>query len=1263
MKTQRTILSLAMATVAFTAGHFPTHAQAAPYNLPSVPLIVSIDAVPNVWFQLDDSGSMDWEILAGPHFPSCRYNPVLQCTDSTPPSQGRMQIWTGEWDDGNDKPEITTNAYIFDLGTDDHRYSSNCDVGTGNGGAWGDCWDDYGDSGSRRQNNRTRNFDIDRDWRLRSSSVNVLYFNPEETYEPWASSETYTFGNASFTNARSWPVSGETGYSERFDLNSDDDEGPFFYHYWLDGKGWNSGHSAPRANSVNMTNGSNGIVDQWDDHIKVTVSTGGITCEKVTYNPQNFSWPGSRAGINPTVTTASTAECNLATAGQSASQLRQNVANWFQYYRRRTHVARAAVGNVVAGLPEFRYGTASINQDGSSTTYAIPDSVITDYEANTKAMLDVLYNTNRSSSGTPLRRGLERIGEIYADDDSDYDSPIILSCQKNFTLLFSDGFWNGGDPGTPSNDVDGDGQTVGGENVTLADVAMHFYETDLRSDLEDAVPTDSFDSANWQHMVTYTIAFGLQGTLVDTDDDGWPNPPLDSDDDWYRNGNDVDKVEDMWHAAWNSKGQYFNAQRPEELYQDVRDALSNIASRIGGAASAAANSGSISSTSRIFQAKFDTADWHGELLAYPVNNDGTLGATAVWNANDILNGKSNSELASNSGGRDVWTWNNDSTTPTGTAFEWSSISSSQQGHLNKDWNGATDSLGQERLRYIRGDSSDEIDHGGTFRNRINRLGDVVNSDPLYIGYPPFFYSFSNYQTFFNSHKNRTGVIYIGANDGMLHAIRESDGEELFAYVPDKVIPNLPLLTNPDYEHTFFVDGPPAYGDIETTAGWKSVLAGSLRSGGQGIYALDVTSPTTFSASNVLWEFTDEVDADLGYTFGEPQIKKMANGKWAVIIGNGINNTEADGNASSTGAGALFILFIEAGVNGWSVSDYKKIVVPGGSAADPNAVFTPAAADVDGDHLIDFIYAGDRFGKMWKFDVSNSDPVNWDLAFGGNPLFATQTGQPITDRPAIAAHPLGRRLGQLVIFGTGAYIQVSDNIATGYPSQSLYAIWDFDEDWATEKSISTGDLYGNSRSELSQATFTDQTGGVRTMGGSEVSWLDGSGDPDHLGWYVDLPTDGERIVRRTVLRDNIVFFVTLIPDTDSCSAGGTGWIMAMDMATGQAPTFPVFDIDGDLDVSRDGDTYDSGTPGDPTDDLIPVGIKSPSIPNLPAMIYDDRANFTTPAPFPPEPNQARGCDAGSARAYTFTTGSNGSIQAVETATESMSCGRQSWRRER
>jgi type IV pilus assembly protein PilY1 len=1230
------------------AGLAPSLSHAGEYDLSNLPLIVSVWTPPNVFLEVDDSGSMDWEILSLPHYSLCAYDGFVHnrtifgnndtsgtvqsyCEmykDERPAGDARMLTWV--WDEdrsGNKRPAIRFDSdLIFDFNN-----SSKCNESTIVERCENKISRTLGDNDTK---------ELDMDWRIRSSDLNVVFYNPAVEYTPWVGGST-TYANAKWDQARSWPNSNDSEYKDTRDFSAKG----FQYNVWIDDKGYKTTDTRPKLD--NMTSGANGEVDLWDSYVRVKVSNSAVTCEKFTITA------ASTGGMDADKTLIS--DCSPYTGKLSLAELQQNIANWFQYYRRRVHVANAGLGRVLTDETDFRYGMGLINS--SDISKEMPDKSVKDFTTHITSILDILYKTKRASGSTPLRGGLKMAGDYYAGDLSGRKSPITLACQKNFTVLFTDGYWNDQKNTDddhqllPIKDTDGDGQKIYGnqelQSTLLADVARYYYEKDLRKDLDNIVPTDSFDSANHQHMVTYTINFGSQGLLVDENGNGWPGKnATPAGIDWYSGADtsnktpsywDPRKADDMWHAAWNSRGTYIAANSPQQLIQAFSDALDNINSRVGSAAAAGANSGSISSTSKIFQAKFDTFDWHGELLAFPVKNDGTLGEFPVWNADTELTKR----LKTSSSDRNVFTMNGNS----GVAFEWAYLNAAQKDLLDLDFEGTDDGLGESRLSYIRGVDS------GNFRTREHKLGDIVNSDPTYVGYPPFFYSYDNYQAYFTENVNRTGMVYFGANDGMFHGIRESDGKELFSYIPNRIIHKLSKLTDPDFEHEFYVDGQPEFGDVQIGGDWKSIISAGLRAGGQGYFALDVTKPDTFNAKNVLWEFTDANDADLGYGYSQPQIKRMANGKWAIIIGNGINNTEADGNASTTGTGAIYILFIEDGIGGWSNSDFVKITVPGGSVTDPNAVFTPAAADIDGDSRVDYIYAGDRNGKMWKFDVSSKTPGDWGIAFNGKPLFDAGVGHPITDRPAIDAHPMGRDLGQLVLFGTGQYIELSDTSIENQPTQSMYAIWDLSSKLAKDHKSN-----GYARSELSESGLSVQSGVRIISSGTAVDWFDDKNLPNDRGWYVDLPDEGERIRRRPILRDNQVFFVTLIPDDDPCAAGGTGWLMVLDTRTGQAPGYPVFDINGDLDVTNEKDLLKDGD-GNP---ITPAGISSPSIPNLPAIIYDDRPGFSSDTDvFPPVPNSPRGCDAGNARAYTFTTQSNGSIMAIETASEALTCGRQGW----
>ncbi|GMR14710.1 MAG: PilC/PilY family type IV pilus protein [Gammaproteobacteria bacterium] len=1202
---------VAIAVIGFSAGisNPGTAWSANILVLPKVPLFVNINAVPNIFIEMDDSGSMDWTVLAPRHFTACRYDANLDCDTIEPTGSGLIYDYTGEDDD-------FANFEYVDSASDD-AYNTGCNSGRN---VFELC--------------TNRNPD-DFDWRARSAALNVIFFNPAANYKPWPG---YT--PASFGSARSYPDPALAGYTDTRDLSG------FVYNYWIDDKGF----SGTQPDRTDVLNGANGLVDEWDSHIKVTVDSAGATCEWVTYAP-------NAAGLNRTTTTLPPSDpgCLAATGSASASALAQNIANWYQYYRRRTMVARAGVATVINDIPGFRYGFGMINDQ--NLFVEMPPASTTVYTAHNNALVDSFIEYQQQPRGTPLRRGLERIGDYYAGDLSGKVSPIVEACQKNFTVLFTDGFWNGGNPYNVTSDVDGDGAVISNRSVTLADVAKHYYDTDLSSSFPNVVPTDPFDAANWQHMVTFTIGFGVTGDLRDTDGDGWPNPALTSSDLWYTpsSGDNEKRVDDLWHAAFNSKGKYVSAKRPEDLITGLRDAIFNISDRIGSAASGSANGGSISSSSKIFQAKFDASDWHGELLA--LNVDPTTGAlgNVEWEAGGLLNLRS-------AASRNIFTFNGSS----GSNFSWTALNGSQQAALGiNPQSGLADGRGQDRLLYIRGDDSNEGPTSSDFRPRSFKLGDLTHSDPVFVGGPPFFYPFNAYSSFAAANRTRQAAVYVGGNDGMLHGFAEDTGEELFAYVPNYVIPKLNQLTDPSYGHEFFVDGSPTYGDAYINSAWKSVLVASLRGGGQAVYALDITNPAGFSAANVLWEFTDADDSDLGYYYGSPQIKKMQNGKWAAIFTSGYNNTEADTYQSATGAAYVYVVYIEDG-------SYVKIPVPGA-----DGLAEPAVADVDGDAKADFIYVGDLNGKLWKIDVTSSSSGSWAVAFSGAPLFtATTSGgipQSITTRPAIKRHPMGISNGVLVLFGTGRYLELADDTATGVPTQSVYSIWDRDGYYNGTVVPAARNNYGangfNRSTQLqNQTILVDSGSGSRIIDATASSlpiWFNADGSPKDRGWVIDLPETGERVNRRIVLRDDLAFFVTLIPQDDVCSAGGRGWLMAIDSTTGTAPRFPVFDIDGNNIVNID-DTLLVGTStggnGEP-DPTNPIGLGSLSIPNLPAFLFDDRPvdlSGSVVSVFPPSPNTSRGCGSSGARAYTYTTQTNGSVTMVTTAAQPLSCGRQSWK---
>ena len=429
---------------------------------------------------------------------------------------------------------------------------------------------------------------------------------------------------------------------------------------------------------------------------------------------------------------------------------------------------------------------------------------------------------------------------------------------------------------------------------------------------------------------------------------------------------------------------------------------------------------------------------------------------------------------------------------------------------------------------------------------------------------------------------------------------------------------------------------------------------------------------------MLWEFTDADDADLGLTFAKPTIVKMNNDKWAVIIGNGYNNSAPDDHVSATGEAALFILFIEEGQGGFQSSDFKKIVIPGsGTVAEPNGLGAVGVADVDGDSKADALYAGDLKGNLYKFDVSGNSESSWGLAFGGSPLFKAKGPadevQPITAAPVAIAHPLGIGQGGLIMFGTGKFIE-PDDISVNQPQQTFYAVWDRSLSMTITPQDTTNSMV---RSDLARIDLTE-SGGQRFFSTTSetVEWLSGT-TPDDRGWYVDLPAQNERVVRPAISRNGVVFFVTLIPSDEPCVPGGTGFLMALDSATGGIPTPEQLGSPAVFDTNGDG-VFEFDNPGDE----VVIGIEQSGIPALPAVIFDPRPlcerepsnpqcdtdgdgipDVGLTGTFPPPLNDLRGCGSEGTRIYLYTTTSNGDITQATAGLSNISCGRQGWRQRR
>ncbi|WP_424192333.1 pilus assembly protein [Ampullimonas aquatilis] len=506
----------------------------------------------------------------------------------------------------------------------------------------------------------------------------------------------------------------------------------------------------------------------------------------------------------------------------------------------------------------------------------------------------------------------------------------------------------------------------------------------------------------------------------------------------------------------------------------------------------------------------------------------------------------------------------------GVKFRWSDLNVAQKLALNT-LNGATDSLGAKRLDWLRGNHAEESGvstSNAGFRRRTSTnpdlvdwvLGDVANSTGWLMTPPAATYFDSEapgYSTFSSTYKNRTNVAFVGANDGMLHALSLVTGNELFAYVPNQLYSRLSSLTDKGYQLANFVDGSPLTGDMYASSAWHTMLFEPLGRGGQGIFALDVTDPSTYSESNAStmfkWEFTDADDVDLGYITGRPasytatslskQIGKFNDGKYYVMFGNGYFSDKSDSH-SGTGRAALFILGAEKSGSTWVLdTNYKKLTVGAKGDGPSNGLSTPIGIDIDNNSTIDYIYAADLKGNIWKFDVSSSSPSSWTEALSGEPLYtakdsATTTGQPVSSAVVATPHKLG---GWMINFATGKSITSTD-----YPTsqiQTVYGIWDKagSKDGSGNLIVQPGSPLAAGRSRLlAQTTISDNNISREFSVNAIGNWT------NYDGWYYDLPVTGE------VVLDNpdtpgggVVSFLSIHPQGGATSCGNRNLSVLMD----------------------------------------------------------------------------------------------------------------------
>lgn len=856
--------------------------------------------------------------------------------------------------------------------------------------------------------------------------------------------------------------------------------------------------------------------------------------------------------------------------GRSEEAEIANYATWYSYHRTRSKVAKAGASEAFGTLGDkFRVGYDSIwNRHGSTTITgnlpALPIPVGTNdglfSGANKETWFEYLHTAN-ANSGTPLHGALKRAGDYY-ETQTGKDGPwgpeettdTQLSCRQSYAILTTDGYWNQGDDGfelvlgkdergddndippTPVvGNVDGtDGLLITSANGketftykpaapysdtaadTLADVAMYYWKRDLRTDLPNNVFKSTQNRAFWQHMSTFGISIGLQGTLnPDTDvtlieagTKSWPNPWLRSGSttrDWGNESNY--RIDDLLHAAVNGRGSFVAATNPDAFTQALKTTLEAIKSRKASGSNVATNGAQLNTGSTLYQATYTSGEWSGDVLAYSLVG-GTRATNPTWSLMKVAG-----DNATTFRNRGVFTWDTEAQPQGGRTFP----TGGQQTALTRT-TGDSPVDGDDNADYLKGTTTLEGRGVGKLRERAGLIGDIVNSSPFYV--------------------KDINSLFIGANDGMLHAINAVDGSVRFSYVPAGLdFANLATFSDPEYEHRFFVDGGI---DVTTLAQGndKHILVGSLGRGGRGVFALDVTTPASFKASNVLWDQTFSnsnatvADSDMGYVLGAPLVRKGNNGKTLAMVGNGID--------SDDGSAVLFIYVMAAD---GTLADTIKLDT---GVGDGNGLAEPRAADLDNDGDADYVYAGDLKGNLWKFDLTDTDPDNWEIANEAKPMFTaldpSNNSQPITAAVALGREPQTTEI--FVAFGTGKYITNDDATGSDPQVQTIYSLIDRNE------------VIGG-RSDLEERTIPYW--GKDAKGRDARAWEKYSPLPAGVdGWYMDLgvpspAADGERVVTAPFLRQRALWFSSMIPKPGTdCDSTGTGYLNAIDMFTGTNP---------------------------------------------------------------------------------------------------------------
>ena len=665
-------------------------------------------------------------------------------------------------------------------------------------------------------------------------------------------------------------------------------------------------------------------------------------------------------------------------------------------------------------------------------------------------------------------------------------------------------------------------------------------------------------------------------------------------------------------------------------------------------------SSKVETGSQAYFGYYDPQNWTGALTANSLINTAgvlTISSTANWDGSCVLTGVASGATCATTGqsgpvtaqnwvtgssGRVMLTWSGTAGIP----FEWASLTSAEQSALDAGDSSQT----ADRLQFLRGDPAEEIENGGVYRNLDSQLADIIDSSSSWVG-PPSKSIFDAYETpatwldklypsttmpensgqtysnYVTTESTRQNVVYVGANDGFLHGFSAgawdttgtiynsttNTGQEVLAFMPQTVLQSIHNASNsyidyanPQYGHNYYVDATPASGDLYYGGTWHTWVVGGLGAGGSEIYALDVTTPGNFSESNAStlvmgdWQGGTSVTTNpgnfvcqnaancalnLGNTYGTPTIRRLHNGDWALIFGNGLN--------SSSGDAGIFVLTIDP-----TSSTQTMYYLSAGKSGTSDGIAYAHPVDMDQDHVVDYVYAGDVLGNVWRFDLTSNDPNAWTVTPG--PLFTTSS-QPITSDvyPVFVQGTAGVQL--MLFFGTGEKFPLTQSSGISYVTgqQSFYGIWDWNmSGWNSINStqfasMPAGTIGTLGPSNLQQQTVTiDSSTGLPSIdtpyvvcwagttscsAASQSAGTSAVSGNSQYGWYINLPgsnsgygnSTNEQVIYNPILVTTAIQFNSILPAIDSplmCTPDqDQGWSYALNVSNGNPINNPPFFI--------------------------------------------------------------------------------------------------------